>query len=544
MYPDRATFLKMVDNEPDLSGSGRETLLTLYEGPLRFRQILEIINSSGGAAKEGTSKERKISESALRKRLEVLIHQGIISRAGSELTNPYYYIRRPWLFNNYILVKCRDQPSSGLQDLTILLHELSRQNAAGKPSLPPPRIISAIGERTERGHQIVSAYDSFQKILGDKNAVGDYLEAIYSDIYEGRVPESDIDGFLAQDFLRFVAMGEPEEHEVRFFLWYANFFHMLDQYQNSQEAFLHGQDLAAKTGIPWIPILSDARISLGHILLHLNDLKGAKNTFLETYNHRDAGPLLKAKSQFGAGEVELFHGETGPTSAPARFSQALRLCEQADPKQENPDIQELRGDILRRTGTVHRISGRFTEALSCYDAAAVAYKEDMFRGLASLIPERAELARASAFGTSGAKADEYLAKASSLYEEAKAVSLRIRSINKYAHALLGECELARIAHQKFGKPLPRDLEAKYGSAFEIFCQIFSDWGITQVFISEALLYHASADKFPGKYADTAEKLDQAERLGKNLGLKTELALINRIKSHTEPALERNPLTFL
>jgi len=544
MYPDHATFLKMVDNEPDLSTSGRETLLTLYEGPLRFRQILDIINSSGTSGKQGTQKEKKISESALRKRLEVLMHQGIISRAGSELTNPYYYIRRTWLFNNYILIKCRDNPSSGLQDLTILLHEISRQNAAGKPALPPPKLISTIGERTERGHQVGSAYESFRKILGDKNAIGDYLEAIYADIYEGRVPESDIDGFLAQDFLRFVAMGEPEEHEVRFFLWYANFFHMLDQYQNSREAFLHGKDLAEKTGLRWIPILEDARISLGHILLHLNDLKGAKTAYLETYNHRDAGPLLKAKSQFGAGEVELFYGETGQTSAPSRFSQALRLCDQADPEHENPDIQELKGDILRRTGTLHRISGRFTEAGACYDDAAAAYRDNMFRGLASLLPERAELARAAAFGASGTAADEYLAKAAGLYDEAKTVSHRIRSINKYAHALLGECELARIAHQKFGKPLPKDLEAKYRSAFEIFCQIFSDWGIAQIFISEALLYHASADRFPEKYADTAEKLDQAERLGKNLGLKTELALIHRIKTHAEPALELNPLIFL
>lgn len=543
MYPDRETFLKMVDSEPSLSVPGKETLLTLYEGPLRFRQILDIINSSGKTGSVG-GKEKKITDSALRKRLEVLISQGIISRAGSELTNPYYYIRRPWLFNKYILIKCSDQSCGGLQDLTILLHELSRQTDSGKSRVPPPRLISTIGERTERGHQIESSYGSFQKILGDSSAIGDYLEEIYADIYEGRVPDSDIDGFLAQDFLQFVAMAEPEEHEVRFFLWYANFFHSLDLYDNARDSFLRGKNLAKEKKVAWGPLLSEARISEGHILLHKNDLAGAKAAFLDTYNLPDATPLLKAKSLAGAGEVELICGGSSLASAQARFAQALRICEQANPKKENKEIQEIRGDILRRTGTLQRISGRLEEAESLYDLASAAYREDMVRGKALLLPEYAEIARARAFALSDSSAGEFLSKAASLLEEAKNLSQRTRNISQYAHALLGECELARIAHQKFGKPLPRDLDAKYGSAFEIYCQIFSNWGITQVFISEALLYHSAADRFPEKYADTADKLEQAERLGKEMGLTTELALIQRIKTHSDPAKELNPLTFI
>jgi hypothetical protein len=165
MYPDRATFQRMVHDAPNLSAAGRETLLALYGGPLHLRQILDIVNVP--EASDPAAKDRNISESALRKRLEVLIASGIISRAGSERTNPYYYIRRPWIFNQYILVKCRDGPSAGLLDLTILLHELSAMASDGGTTLPNPRYISAAGERTERGHQIEKAYGAFQKILGN-----------------------------------------------------------------------------------------------------------------------------------------------------------------------------------------------------------------------------------------------------------------------------------------------------------------------------------------------------------------------------------------
>ena len=129
-------------------------------------------------------------------------------------------------------------------------------------------------------------------------------------------------------------------------------------------------------------------------------------------------------------------------------------------------------------------------------------------------------------------------------EEAKSAAQRIRSISRFAHTLIGECELARIASQKFSRPLPRDLDAKYSNAFEIYCQISSKWGMAQCFISESLLYPSVADEFPDKYADTADKLGQAEAYCRELGLATELALIRRIKAQADPATELNPLTFL
>jgi hypothetical protein len=234
MYPDRAEFHRMVENEAGLSAAGRQTLLALYDGPLHLRQILELVNAPQGGSGEAGAKEKSSPASALRKRLDVLIANGILARAGSERTNPYYYIRRPWIFNQYILVKCRERPAEGLLDLTVLLHELAQISGGGEASLPHPPYLTAVGERTERSHQIGAAYTAFQKLLGNKTAIGDYLEGIYEDIYEGKVPASDIDALVARDFLRFVATAPDEEREVRFFLWYADFFHTLDRYAEAK----------------------------------------------------------------------------------------------------------------------------------------------------------------------------------------------------------------------------------------------------------------------------------------------------------------------
>ena len=169
----------------------------------------------------------------------------------------------------------------------------------GGAALPNPRYISAAGERTERGHQIEKAFGAFQKMLGNKSAIGDYLEGIYEDIYEGKVPESDIDGLIARDFLRFVATAPDEEREVRFFFWYADFFHILDRYQEAYDAFQLGVDRAEQQGLDLTAILSDTRISKGHLLLHLNDLAGAKEAFIESSRNREISPFAQAKSLFG-----------------------------------------------------------------------------------------------------------------------------------------------------------------------------------------------------------------------------------------------------
>ena len=108
IYPGREHFSQIVEAEPGLSGAARDTLLAIYDGPLKIRQILSRVNAAAGPA--GGGKERSITESALRKRLEVLIGLGIVARAGNERTNPYYFIRRSWLFNRYVLARCREKP--------------------------------------------------------------------------------------------------------------------------------------------------------------------------------------------------------------------------------------------------------------------------------------------------------------------------------------------------------------------------------------------------------------------------------------------------
>ena len=537
MYPDRATFQRMVQDEPNLSGAGRQTLLALYDGPLHLRQILSIVNTP-------ESGEKNITESALRKRLDLLITRGILARAGSERTNPYYYIRRPWIFNQYILIRCRDKPTEGILELTILLHELSHIAARGDEAQPHPKYIAAFGERTERSHQIGNAYAAFQELLGNQTAIGDYLEGIYEDIYEGKVPASDIDGLVARDFLRFVATAPDEEREVRLFFWYADFFHTLDRYPEAYDAFRRGIALAGEQGLDIPAILSESRVSEGHILLHLNDLAAAKEAFIKEGQMKGISPYGKAKSLFGAGEAELIIGDLAPPLAPARFTQAFDLCLNADPAGEDPDVQELKGDCLRRIGAVHRVLGRLEEADARYSEAEKIYSNGIPRGLVWLRHEQAELLRARLFAATPESATGLLAEAAAAYNEAKEASQRIRNINWYAHGLIGECELARIAQVRFNKPLPGNLDTKYTNAFEIYCQISSRWGIVQTFISQALLYHGSSEGKTDQYAITADKLEQAERFSKELGLKRELALITKIMKEKSREPELNPRMFL
>jgi len=543
MYPDRETFSTIVAAEPDLSAAGRKTLVALYDGPLKIRPILSRVNAAAG--RNSGEKEHAITESALRKRLEVLIGRGIVARAGNERTNPYYFIRRSWLFNRYVLVRCRENPAGGLLDLKILLGEVSRTAGEGKPEGVQPRVISAVGERTERSHEVEKAYGTFSALLGNPGAIGEYLEGIYADIYTGKVPASDIDGSLARDFLRFVATAPPAEHEARFFFWYAQFFQVLDLYDASAATFGHGIGLARRQNLDPDAILSAARISKGSVLLHKNDLAGAKDAYLADARRAGAPAFAQAKNLLGAAEAELICGATAPALAPARLTLAAKKAAEADPEHRDPDTEEIRADIWRRTGTLYRLTGDYDKARESYRAAEAIYEDGMFWGRVRLLPELADLMRAYAFAApDAAAADPYLARAAGLYEDAKAAAQRIRSISRFAHALVGECELARIACQKFGRPLPKDIDAKYSSAFGIYCQIGSKWGMAQCFISESLLYLSMADIYPDKYADTADKLALAETYAKELGLAAELALVKRIRGHADPAAELNALTFL
>jgi len=538
MYPDRATFERMVNDEPDLSFAAKETLLVLFDGPLKIRQILSCIHSLPGSTPEKKEKDHTLSESALRKRLDQLIDRDILARAANERTNPYYFIRRPWLFNRYISIRCRDNPAGELLDLKILLGEMTR----GTAEPIQPSVIATIGHRTERSHEIAAAFETFQKYVGNPAALDIYLEGIYEDIFFGKVPASDIDGSLARDFIRFVATASPLEQETRFFFWYAEFFLSLDLYEEASGVFNRGMGIAEARDLDPSAILAGSRISRGTVLMHLNDFTGAKEAFLTGSRNETYGPFAAAKNLFGAGEIELICGDIGPTRAAARFSQALELTRIADAENSNPDVEELRGDILRRTGALHRLTGEMDRACTCYNAAESVYRSDLFRGRSALLLEQAELARARA--CTGTGEENLLVRSADLYEEAKAGAQRIRSLKMFAESLIGECELARTAYRHFKKPLPRDIDTKYTNAFDIFCQIGLTWGIAQCFLSEALLYHTTADEFPDKYGDTADKLIQAEKYFQSLGLAPELALIRRIKSHTPVASELHPLVFL
>ena len=72
----------------------------------------------------------------------------------------------------------------------------------------------------------------------------------------------------------------------------------------------------------------------------------------------------------------------------------------------------------------------------------------MYWGLALLLIEQDELLRAEAFFAPISSQPTATSSSFRIYEEAKKTAQRIRNIRGFAHAMLGECELARIAFQK------------------------------------------------------------------------------------------------
>jgi len=324
--------------------------------------------------------------------------------------------------------------------LKILLGEISRSAGEGKPENVQPRVISAIGERTERSHAVEEAYGTFLSLLGNPGAIGDYLEGIYADIFTGKVPASDIDGSLARDFLRFVATAPPKEHEARFFFWYAQFFQVLDLYDASAATFEHGVGLARtqKLDLGSDPVRRPD-LAGEAFLLHKNDLAGAKDAFLADAR-RSCGPAVcagKEPARRCRGGTDLWCNSLLHLPRPGSRLPQRRLPKPTLPATD-PDTEEVRADIWRRTGTLFRLTGEYDKARESYVAAEAVYEDGMFWGRVRLIPELAELMRAYAFAApDAAAADPYLARAAGLYEEAKAAAQRIRSISRFAHAARG-----------------------------------------------------------------------------------------------------------
>jgi len=283
----------------------------------------------------------------------------------------------------------------------------------------------------------------------------------------------------------------------------SDYLHILDEYEDSKKAFDIAQRIAKKKNIRIEDLLVDLQISYGHILVHLNDLEGAKSIFQQSISSEENHPILKARDLFRMGEIFVFQGEYD--EALKRFNQSIMICDKYLNTDLSQSAYQILADNYRRMGTAFRLKNDYKTAHACYDRAGHIYDQFGFRGRIWLLHGIGELFRAEK------KFDKALEK----YEQAKIESQRACNINRVAHALLGICEVNRM----MGKIELND----YAKPLEIYIKINSKWGIANTYISQSLAYIDN-----GKREDAKRLLESARHICQELKLNRELKLIQKV----------------
>jgi tetratricopeptide (TPR) repeat protein len=224
----------------------------------------------------------------------------------------------------------------------------------------------------------------------------------------------------------------------------------------------------------------------------------------------------------------------------------LNECKKLDKFGIEPDIQQIQGDIYRKLGTMYRLDKNLDQSKKCYTMSKKTYP-DKCRGLVWLTHGWAEYYRSMGYNSmtvgesknrvSNTNSDNHFDEALKICKEAKDMSLKVRNINRYAHALLIECEINRL---KIGSSLNlqqiNEMKSNYAQALEIYLNINSNWGCANLFISQYLAFK-NTDAYHQEYYDL---LDYAKEICENMGFNRELSLIERILSDTADPCELNP----
>jgi len=340
-----------------------------------------------------------------------------------------------------------------------------------------------------------------ERIFLEKNRK--YLdERIKKNILSGNLRE--ISAKLFNEYKKKGKYGNGPKAIIRSYLMLSDYFHLTDEYEDSKRAFYIAQGKAKKSNIKIENLLTDLNISLGHILVHLNDLKNAKNIFQQSISKRDNPPILKARDFFRIGEILVFQGEND--NAIKNFKKSMKICHKYINTNLSRTAYCILADSYRRMGTAYRMKEEYQNAKDYYDKADHLYKLYGFRGRVWLLHGYAELYRAEK------KFDE----AHKMYTQAKIKSQETCNINRVAHAQLGICEINRMIKKV-------DIY-DYSIPLQIYKKINSKWGIANTYISQSLIYI-----YYGKIKQAIKLLNIAKDICQIMKLNIELEIIQRIK---------------
>jgi tetratricopeptide (TPR) repeat protein len=344
-------------------------------------------------------------------------------------------------------------------------------------------------------------YDGpIERIFYEKNK-GYLDEGIKKDILSGNL--KGISSGLLNEYIQKGISADDPKSVIRSYLMLSDYFHISDEYEDSKKAFETAQGIAKEKNIEIEDLLVDLPISYGHILLHLNDLEGAKSIFQQSISNEENRPILKARDLFRIGEIFVFQGEYD--EALKSFNQSIAICDKYLNTGLSQSAYYILADNYRRVGTAYRLKNDYETANAYYNRADRIYNQFGFRGRVWLLHGIGELYRAEK------KFDEAL----NIYEQAKIESQKVCNINRVAHALLGICEVNRMMKKinlnDYAKPL------------EIYSKINSKWGIANTYISQSRAYMDH-----GKMEDAKRLLDIAKTICQELKLSGELELIQKV----------------
>lgn len=290
-------------------------------------------------------------------------------------------------------------------------------------------------------------------------------------------------------------------YRARSLLLISDYFHILDEYENSRMAYLSAMKVMENNLINIEKDIIDIHISLGHILLHLNKVNDAKKYFIDSIKDIEIHPVNKARNLFRLGEIYIVQGEY--RDAINTFEKSLKICDEEIYNHYN-ECNQIIADNYRRIGTSYRMKKNYYKADKYYNTSKEIYDKGGYRGRIWLLHGIAELHRAN---------NEFI-ESLQMYEKAKLESEKAFNINRSTHAKLGILEVKRIQNNV--------KKTDYLEIYNTYSQIQSSWGIANIFITQALILK--------NYKKEKNKLlDKAIKICKGMGLKYELNLINEIK---------------
>jgi tetratricopeptide (TPR) repeat protein len=409
--------------------------------------------------------------------------------------------------------------------------------------------VGVVGIRTEIGETLLENGSRLVEFIENNNSVSEFLRKLWGDIYstDAKPASGDIEKDLLRDYQKNVKSSPDMEKRTRIMLWMADIFHILDMYELSLKYFRSAQGEAKDKKLDFNSILSGFMISGGHLKVHNNDLQGGAEEFLLTIEDPNTPEVLKARSLFRIAEVEINLGDT--VLAEKFLLQCLSLCREIAEKGGTESVLQIESDAHRRLGTVYRMDNNLEKAYEQYLASEEICK-DRFRGWVWLQHGWAEYYRSLGYSTmtrnsSGEKtrnndSDRYFELARNYCQSAKMMSAKIRNINRYAHALLIECEINRT---QYGTDLDTitltDMKRKYAQVFDIYLNIKSNWGLVNLFLSQYLAFLHT----PGEMKEYHDLLPDAEDLCREMKLTRELAVVQKILTHTCDGFELNQLAL-